>query len=171
MASTTTASPQRWFGFPEIVDERAARTVAAFVVALSAAYVVTGWWPLLAALAYGFVARVAAGPRYSPFGLAATRVVVPRLPGRPRLTAGAPKRFAQSIGATLSLTAVALLIVLDTSTASRVTVGLITAAATLESALGYCLGCVIFARLMRLGVIPERVCEACADISRRTVAA
>ena len=86
MASSTASPTRTWFGFPEIVDERAARTVAAFVVALSASYVVTGWWPLLGALAYGFVARVAAGPRYSPFGLIATRLVVPRLGGPQRLT-------------------------------------------------------------------------------------
>jgi len=40
-------------------------------------------------------------------------------------------------------------------------------AATLESVFGYCLGCAIFSKLMALGVIPESICEECADISRR----
>ena len=40
-------------------------------------------------------------------------------------------------------------------------------AATLESVVGYCLGCAIFSKLMALGVIPESICEECADISRR----
>ena len=40
-------------------------------------------------------------------------------------------------------------------------------AATLEAALGFCAGCWAFGHLMRLGVIPEETCEACADITRR----
>jgi hypothetical protein len=39
--------------------------------------------------------------------------------------------------------------------------------ATLESVFGLCVGCKLFALLMRVGVIPESVCEACADLSRR----
>jgi len=37
--------------------------------------------------------------------------------------------------------------------------------ATLEAAIGFCVGCKIFAVLMRLGVVPQEVCEACNDIS------
>ena len=37
-------------------------------------------------------------------------------------------------------------------------------AATLESVCALCLGCKIFAVLMRVGVIPESVCEECSDI-------
>ena len=40
-------------------------------------------------------------------------------------------------------------------------------AASLEAALGFCLGCRIFALLMRLGVIPDHVCEECNDLSLR----
>jgi hypothetical protein len=40
-------------------------------------------------------------------------------------------------------------------------------AATLEAALGLCIGCKVFAGLMRAGVIPETVCVECADISGR----
>ena len=42
-----------------------------------------------------------------------------------------------------------------------VLVGLIIMAATLESVFALCLGCKIFALLMRVGVIPESVCERC----------
>jgi hypothetical protein len=44
---------------------------------------------------------------------------------------------------------------------------MIVAAATLESAFGFCLGCKAFGLLMRVGVIPESTCVACADITRR----
>jgi len=44
-------------------------------------------------------------------------------------------------------------------------------AATLEAVFSFCLGCVVFARLMRWGVIPEAVCQECNDLSRRLAAA
>jgi hypothetical protein len=40
-------------------------------------------------------------------------------------------------------------------------------AAVLESAFALCLGCVLFAQLMRLGVISPEVCEACNDVRLR----
>jgi hypothetical protein len=40
-------------------------------------------------------------------------------------------------------------------------------AAGLESIFAICLGCQVFAGLMRVGLIPESVCEECADVSRR----
>ena len=85
----------------------------------------------------------------------------------PRLTPGPPKRFAQGIGATLSVAAVVSYFALDLVPLAYLCTAAILFAASLESFLGYCLGCKIFAVLMRFGVIPESVCEACADISRR----
>jgi hypothetical protein len=48
-----------------------------------------------------------------------------------------------------------------------VAVGLLTGGALLESAFGICLGCRAFTVLMRVGLVPERVCAACADITLR----
>jgi hypothetical protein len=159
-------SVRQLFTFPDPVNEYAARGVAAGVVVMSMTYVATGWWWVLALLAYGFLARVAAGPRFSPLGLFVTKVVIPRSGLPTRLTPGPPKRFAQAIGATLSLAAVVALVGFDTSGPSRVLIAMIFVAASLEAFVGFCLGCWIFARLMQLGVIPEAVCEACADLSR-----
>jgi hypothetical protein len=155
------------FSFPNPVDERAARSVAAGVVIMCVAAMVfeQGW--ILVPLAYGFWARVASGPRFSPLGQLATRVVAPRLPGQPRLVPGPPKRFAQAIGVVFSSTAIVLWFGFGLSTATWVVVGLLATAAFLESALGLCLGCKVFGLLMRAGVIPEEVCLSCADISRR----
>jgi hypothetical protein len=36
----------------------------------------------------------------------------------------------------------------------------------LEAAFGICLGCRVFAALMRTGLIPESVCLECADLRR-----
>lgn len=41
---------------------------------------------------------------------------------------------------------------------------MVIAAATLESVFAYCLGCKVFAILMRAGIIPEEVCERCNNI-------
>lgn len=153
-------------GFPNPVNEVAARVVAAGAVVLAVAAIVTGWRGLLLVLLYGFAARVAAGPRLSPLGLLATRVVVPRLPFAPRLVPGPPKRFAQGIGLAFSLAAVLLAYVFDATTAAYVVVGALAAAAFLEAAFGLCLGCRVFALLMRAGLVPETTCERCADISR-----
>ncbi|WP_375498700.1 DUF4395 domain-containing protein [uncultured Jatrophihabitans sp.] len=159
-------------GFPNPVNEVAARCVAAGVVISAAGILVLGtavgsaWLWLSVLLAYGFLARVLTGPKLSPLGQLATRVLAPRI-GHERLVPGPPKRFAQAIGATLTVAAVVFLAV----GLPGVTVALLAAlvaAAGLESILGLCLGCKAFAVLMRLGVIPAQTCAACADLSLRS---
>jgi hypothetical protein len=161
----------RLFRFPDPVNEVSARLVAAGVVAQCGAILVSGSRWLLLPLAYGFVARVAAGPTLSPLGQLVTRVVTPALHAEPRPVPGPPKRFAQGIGAVLSVSAVVLAFGFGLTTAALWAVAMIAVAATLESAAGYCIGCALFARLMRLGVIPVSICEACADLSLRERAA
>jgi hypothetical protein len=156
----------RLFSFPNPVNEIAARLVAAGVVALSVVELATGHRWLLIPLAYGFVARALTGPTLSPLGRLVTSVVVPRLPVEPRLVPGPPKRFAQGIGATLTTLALVAWLAGALGLAD-VLVGLLVVAATLESVFGVCLGCKLFGVLMRAGVIPERVCLECADLSLR----
>lgn len=151
--------------FPNPVNEKAARSVAALVVVLAVTVLVTGSPWLLALLALGFWARVASGPRFSVFGQLATRVIAPRL-GAPRLVPGPPKRFAQGIGAVLTTGALAALL-LGAPLLAWVLLGALVVAASLEAFLGLCLGCLIFGRLQRAGVIPAAVCEACNSVGRR----
>lgn len=145
------------------MNEISARLVAAGVVVMCAVVLAADQPWLIALIAYGFVARVATGPTLSPLGRLVTEVVTPRLPVRPRLTPGPPKRFAQGIGATLSVTAALLHFGFGATTGAKVLIGLIAVAASLEAFVGFCLGCAIFAQLIRRGVVPERVCEACAN--------
>lgn len=158
-----------FFSFPNPVNELAARTVAAGVVLLTVATLTTQWWPLLAVLTAGFLGRVLAGPRLSVLGWTAQRVIAPRL-GTPRLVPGPPKRFAQGIGATLTVGAL-VAYALSAPAVAWVLVAFVLVAATLESALAFCLGCWIFGRLQNLGLIPASVCEACSDIRLRQPAA
>lgn len=153
-------------GFPNPVNEKAARTVAAGVLILSVLTIATGQLWLTAVLAYGFLARVATGPTLSPLGQLATRVIAPQL-GAPRLVPGPPKRFAQAIGAVVTTTAAVLHLGFGQTTAPLILLGVICVAAALESLLGVCIGCMAFGVLMRLRIIPASICEDCADVSRR----
>jgi hypothetical protein len=126
----------------------------------------TGAYWLLIPLAYGFWARVLTGPTLSPLGMLAQKLIAPRLgPSKP--VPGPPKRFAQGIGAAFSTTALVLALGLGHHTAADVVLVLLAVAAGLESIFAICLGCQVFAVLMRIGVIPEAVCAECADISLR----
>jgi len=160
----------RLFGFPNPVNETSARLVAGGVVLQGLAFLAVRQWWMLLPLAYGFLARVLSGPRFSPLGQFVTRVVTPRLPGEHRLVAGPPKRFAQGVG--LGFSGGALLAWgIGSHTVAYALISGLVVAATLESVFAFCLGCVVFARLMRWGLIPADVCEDCNDISRRLVAA
>jgi hypothetical protein len=150
--------------FPDPVNEVSARLVAGGVVLLAVATLLTASPWLFAVLAYGFVARVLTGPTLSPLGQFVTRVLTPRLPVEPRWVPGPPKRFAQGIGATLSVVALVAAVGFDTTLVARVLVAMIVVAATLESVFAFCLGCALFGWLIRAGVIPEHVCERCVDL-------
>jgi hypothetical protein len=159
------------FGFPNPVNEKAARVVAGGVLLLSALTlslslaVSSEWLWLSVVLAYGFFARVLTGPKLSPLGQLATRVIAPRLgPAKP--VAGPPKRFAQSVGLVVTATTV-IFVAVGLAGAAEVLLGVMVVFATLESVFGLCVGCKIFGALMNAGLIPAATCEACANISLR----
>jgi hypothetical protein len=153
-------------GFPNPVNEKAARVVAGVVAVLAAITLATGWYWLLAVLAYGFLARALTGPTLSPLGRLASEVVAPRL-GDPRYVSGPSKRFAQVIGATMTTTGAVLALAFGLHGIADAFLVAMVVAAGLESALGLCVGCKLFGVLMRTGVVPEQVCLECADIWSR----
>ena len=116
------------FSFPNPVNEVAARMVAAMVLVLSVAIILTGQPWLLFLLLYGFIARVLTGPNLSPMGMLATRVLVPIFGNRQRLVPGPPKRFAQSVGLVFSAAALMLYFLVDTTIAVKSVVGLLAVA-------------------------------------------
>jgi hypothetical protein len=144
--------------------------VAAGVVAQGVAFLAVRHWLVLVPLAYGFLARVLNGPRFSPLGQFVTRVVTPRVRAQHRFVPGPPKRFAQGVGLAFSGGALAAW-ALGATTLSYVLIAGLVVAATLEAVFAFCLGCVVFNRLMRWGIIPADVCADCNDISRRLAAA
>lgn len=152
------------FSFPNPVNETSARIVAGGVVAMAVTFLVTGWGWVLAIMTYGFLARVLTGPTLSPLGRLATQVITPRLHIEHKFCAGPPKRFAQGIGATFTLTASVLWFGIGLPGAAQVVIAMLAVAASLEAFLGFCLGCTIFSFGMKVGVVPEEVCERCNNI-------
>ncbi len=157
----------RLFTFPDPVNEVSARLVATGVVAMALTFMATGSSVVLIIMTYGFWARVLTGPTLSPLGQLATRVLTPLIAEqRYRFVAGAPKRFAQGIGAAFTT----LALVGTLLNAPAIAYGLIaalTVAAGLEAFAGYCLGCSIYGLLIRSGLRPAADCPECADISER----
>jgi hypothetical protein len=151
--------------FPETVDEVSARLVATGVVAQAGLYLWLRSPISLAVLTFGFAARVLYGPKVSPLARLVVGFVRPRAFGSvaPREVAGSPKRFAQGIGLAFSAGALVTALAGATTVSMVLMVGLLGAAA-LEAFAGFCLGCVAFRQLMRIGVIPESVCVACNDV-------
>jgi hypothetical protein len=158
------------FSFPNPVNEKAARVVAGAVLATVLVTLATGWYWLLIPLTYGFWARVLTGPTLSPLGWMAQNVIAPRL-GERKPVPGPPKRFAQGMGAAMSTAALVLALLVGDHAAADVVLGLFVIAAGLESIVGYCLGCKVFGLLMRAGIVPQAVCEECADVRLRYSAA
>jgi len=159
--------------FPSVVDDVTVRLIAGVVLVISTATLATQQWWLLAVLAVDFTLRAALGPQASPIARLVQAWVRPRVSAPRRPTAGAPKRFAASIGAVLTLAATVLWLVHGSTGSSGALVALVAVTVVmvvfpaLESILGVCVGCVLFGQLMRLGLIPEEICLDCADITRR----
>ena len=164
MTATTTATRSELFSFPNPVNEVSARLVAGFVLLMAIATIAFDLRWLTIVMAYGFVARVATGPTLSPLGQLVTRVITPRLPFAEKPTAGPPKRFAQAVGAVFTLTVVLLTYGFDQWGAAKILLGVLCVFAFLESVLAICMGCIVFAQLMKRGIIPPEVCERCNNI-------
>lgn len=161
---------KKLFSFPNPVNDAAARTVALGVLAMCVLALVTGWAWILLPLTYGFLARVATGPTLSPLGQFATRVSGPRIVTWQKFVPGPPKRFAQGIGAVLTVAATVTWLSIGWSDARWILV-LPIIGASLEGFLGYCVGCTVFGWLIRAGVVPESICAECGDLGARYAAA
>ncbi len=150
--------------FPDTVNEYAARSVAGLVVILALASLLTQSIWLTGALLYGFLARVLYGPKFSLFARLAIHGLVPFLKLGSKTVPGPPKRFAQFIGLIFSTTAI-LLLFFGQVFAFQIVLGILVLFATLESVLGFCAGCFVFGYLMKLGIIPDEVCEKCNHLT------
>ncbi|MBT3994972.1 MAG: DUF4395 domain-containing protein [Chloroflexi bacterium] len=165
-----TSVPQQkpsFFSFPHPMNSSVARVVAAGVVIMAVATILLDQPWITLVLAFGFISRVAAGPRISPLAILATKVIVPKLGLPYRPVAGPPKQFAAAIGIAFSVSAAVLSLGFGLTGIAYIVLGGLIFAAGLEAVFGFCLGCKIFGTLMKFGVIPAGICDDCADFTGR----
>jgi hypothetical protein len=130
------------------VDPRGPRLAAWITTVVLAVVLATQWWPLLALQAVIFGVGAFAGVKYAPYSLIYKYFVAPRLqPAREREEA-APLRFAQGVGFAFAVVGTAAF-ALGGATIGFVATAFALAAAFLNAAFGFCLGCESYLLLRR----------------------
>jgi Domain of unknown function (DUF4395) len=133
----------------ERLDPRGVRFAATVTTVVLAVVLLTGSGVLAALQAVVFAIPVVAGMRWSPYGALFRTLLAPRLgPPREREDA-APVRFSQAVG--LVFVAVAAIGYLSGATVlGLVATAFALAAAFLNAAFGFCLGCEMYGLLGRV---------------------
>ncbi|MGW3957263.1 DUF4395 domain-containing protein [Streptomyces sp. NPDC004752] len=132
------------------IDVRGPRFGAAVTTVVLAVALITGSTWLLAWQALAFALGAAGGAGRSPYGWLFRRAVRPRIGPPTAFEAPEPPRFAQAVGlvfAGLGLVGYAL----GPGWLGLTATGAALAAAFLNAAFGYCLGCELFLLLRRAG--------------------
>jgi Domain of unknown function (DUF4395) len=137
-----------------MIDPRGPRFAAALTTVVLAVVLLTGSAWLLAAQTVVFALGAFVGLQASPYGVVYRRVVRPRLAPPAELEAAAPPRFAQGVGFAFGLVGTVALVA-GATTLGLVAVGLALAAAFLNAAFGFCLGCEMY--LLGRRLLPARV--------------
>ncbi|MEU6551553.1 DUF4395 domain-containing protein [Streptomyces sp. NPDC046915] len=133
------------------IDVRGPRFGAAVTTVVLAAVLATGSAWLLAWQTLAFALGAAGGVGRSPYGLLFRRAVRPRLGPPAEFEAPEPPRFAQAVGllfAGLGLVGYTL----GPEWLGLAATGAALAAAFLNAAFGYCLGCELFLLVRRMTV-------------------
>lgn len=131
------------------IDPRGTRFGALVSTIILALVLVTGSGWLLAAQTLVFAAGAALGLRYAPYGMVFRWLIRPRLGPPGELEPEPPPRFAQGVGAVFGVlgvigygTGVTVLGMAATAAAL--------AAAFLNAAFGFCLGCEMYLMIQRI---------------------
>lgn len=131
------------------LDPRGVRFAAAITTVVLAIVLLTSSGVLAALQAVVFAIPVAAGMRYSPYGALYRALLAPRLGPPNEREDAAPVRFSQAVG--LLFTVVAAVGYLSGATVlGVVATAFALAAAFLNAAFGFCLGCEMYGLLARV---------------------
>lgn len=138
---------------PNQLDVRGPRFGAAVTTVVLAAAFLTANTALATALlviqTIAFAIGAGVGPHAQPYGQFFAKVVRPRLAPATKFEAPQPPRFAQAVG--LGFAVVALLgILIGNSALTAIAVGFALAAAFLNAAFGFCLGCEVYLLIRRV---------------------
>ncbi|MEU8687285.1 DUF4395 domain-containing protein [Streptomyces sp. NPDC048665] len=140
--------PDRTPGVPVRVDPRGPRFAAVLTTLVLLLVLVTGSGVLLAAQGAVFALGAVLGLRWSPYGWLYRRLVRPRLGPPQELEDERPPRFAQAVG--LGFAAVGAAGYLSGATWLGIAASAAAlAAAFLNAAFGYCLGCELYLLAVR----------------------
>lgn len=137
------------------VDPRGPRFAAWVTTVVLAVVLVTSWWPLLAAQTVVFAVGAFAGLRVSPYSLLYRYLVAPRLRPTDEREDQAPLRFAQGIGFGFAVLGT-LGFAFDVPGLGLVATSFALAAAFLNAAFAFCLGCETYLLIRRFTPTKER---------------
>ena len=136
------------------IDARGPRFGAAVTSVVLAAVLITGSVWLLAWQTLAFALGAAGGVGRSPYGLLFRAVVRPRIGPPTEFESPQPPRFAQAVG--LAFAALGLVgYGIGPEWLGLAATGLALAAAFLNAAFGYCLGCEMYLLVRRVAVRAE----------------
>lgn len=134
---------------PATIDPRGPRFAAWVTTVVLAAVLLTGNGWLLVAQGIVFAAGAFLGLRRSPYGIVYRRLIGPRLSPPTEFEAEAPPRFAQAVG--LAFAVIGAIGYLSGATVvGMAATGMALAAAFLNAAFGFCLGCEMYLTYLRL---------------------
>lgn len=136
-----------------LIDARGPRFGAALTTIVLAAAFLTPGSPLATGLlvwqAFAFGLGAIVGLPAQPYGVLFRKLVQPRLAPATELEPAAPPRFAQAVGFGFTLIALTGLVV-GSGLLTAVAVGFALAAAFLNAAFAFCLGCEAYLLIRRL---------------------
>jgi len=130
------------------IDPRGPRFAAVLTSLVLAAVLITGSGPLLAAQTAVFALGAFAGLGRSPYGWLFRTAVRPRLAPPRELEDARPPRFAQAVGFSFALVGTVGYLA-GIGWLGLAATALALAAAFLNAAFGYCLGCELYLLLLR----------------------
>ena len=131
-----------------VIDARGPRFGAVITtVVLATALATNNLW-VIVAQAVVFAIGAFKGPQFTPYAFIYKSVVKPRLKGEVPIEDVRPPQFAQSVGLLFALTAIVGLVV-GITPIFTVAVAFALAAAFLNAAFNFCLGCEIYLLLLR----------------------
>ena len=131
-----------------IIDARGPRFGAVITTAVLATALATNNLWVIVAQAVVFAIGAFKGPQFTPYAFIYKSVVKPRLKGEVPIEDVRPPQFAQSVGLLFALTAI-VGIVVGITPIFTVAVAFALAAAFLNAAFNFCLGCEIYLLLLR----------------------
>ncbi|MFG2828320.1 DUF4395 domain-containing protein [Streptomyces sp. NPDC048434] len=132
----------------DTIDVRGPRFGATLTTVVLAAVLITGSGPLLAFQTLVFALGALAGVQHSPYAWLFRVAVRPRLSAPTEFEDAAPPRFAQSVGLFFAVVGLAGYFV-GPQWLGLAATGCALAAAFLNAAFGYCLGCEMYLVLRR----------------------